>query len=76
MANVPSTVLILDVETDDVLGPFEREDLPSVLHQFTETAVAILERQFDLDLDEVTESFDNIRNHTFRIIDHPFAIRI
>ncbi len=74
MANVPSTVLILDVETDDVLGPFEREHLPTVLHQLTENAVAVLESQFDLDLDEVTEAFDTIRKRTFRVIDHPFAI--
>ena len=68
-----NTVIILDVETDDVLGPFERRFLPSVLHHLAERAVNVLELQFDLDLDEVTEAFDKIRTYGFRVIDQPYA---
>ncbi len=67
------TVLILDVETEDLLGPYERELLPSVLHQLTEQAVMILELQCDLDLAEATEAFDSILHQDFLIIDHPYA---
>ena len=66
-------VLILDVETEDLLGRYESELLPSVLHQLTEQAVMILELRCDLDLAEATEAFDSILHQDFLIIGHPYA---
>lgn len=68
-----NTVLILDVETEELHGPYEHEFLPSVLHQLTERAVMIIEQRFELDLAEATEAFDSILSQDFRIIDHPYA---
>lgn len=70
-----NTVLILDVETEELHGPYEHEFLPSVLHKITERAVMIIEKRFELDLAETTEAFDSILSQDFRIIDHPYARR-
>ena len=72
-SDLMNTVLILNVETEDLLGPYEREFLPTVLHQLSERAVMILEQRFELDLAEATEAFDSILRQDFRIIDHPYA---
>lgn len=68
-----NTVLILDIETEDLLGPYEREFLPSVLHQLTERAVTAIELGCEMDLAEATEAFDSILRQDFCIIDHPYA---
>ena len=72
-SDLKNTVLILDVETEDLLGPYEREFLPTVLHQLSERAVMLLEQRFELDHAEATEAFDSILRQDFRIIDHPCA---
>jgi hypothetical protein len=72
-SDLMSSVLILDVEAEDLLGPYEREFLPSVLHQLTERAVMILDQGHELDLAEATEAFDSILHQDFRIIDHPYS---
>src|ERR1700694_6063297 len=69
------TVLVLDIKTDDVLGPVPRHHLSSFLHQLAERALACLEHSFDLDEPEALGAFDNIRQD-FRVIDHPFAVLI
>ena len=71
-----NTVLILDVETDDILGPFHREFIPSVLHQITERVVTTLEQQSTLGLGEAAEAFDSILRNDFRVIDHPYAFAV